>query len=302
MATILKQQRLLGFVLVITGAILWGVGGVMSQYLFQKAHISVNWLVAVRLLISGVLLIMISALTNGKRTFTLWCSKHSVFQVIVYGILGMIAVQYTFMASINYGNATVATLLQYLGPVVIILYLVLRKVIPLQFKEIMAVVLALVGSFLLLTNGSISELSVPLPAIFWGLGSAFALAFYTLYPAKLLAQWGSVNIVGWAMLIGGITLSIFYPPWDVDTAGWTLFIYVLLFCAIIFGTMFAFWFFIASLQYLYPQESSLLGTIEPLTALVVSVIWLGDSFGPWQLLGVGMIIFMVVFLSIFKSK
>ncbi|MEJ7170185.1 EamA family transporter, partial [Staphylococcus epidermidis] len=75
-----------------------------------------------------------------------------------------------------------------------------------------------------------------------------------------------------------------------------------LFCAIIFGTMFAFWFFIASLQYLYPQESSLLGTIEPLTALVVSVIWLGDSFGPWQLLGVGMIIFMVVFLSIFKSK
>lgn len=213
----MKQQRLLGFVLVITGAILWGVGGVMSQYLFQKAHISVNWLVAVRLLISGVLLIMISALTNGKRTFTLWCSKHSVFQVIVYGILGMIAVQYTFMASINYGNATVATLLQYLGPVVIILYLVLRKVIPLQFKEIMAVVLALVGSFLLLTNGSISELSVPLPAIFWGLGSAFALAFYTLYPAKLLAQWGSVNIVGWAMLIGGIALSIFYPPWDVDT-------------------------------------------------------------------------------------
>ena len=80
----------------------------------------------------------------------------------------MLGVQYCFMATIHYGNAAVATLLQYLGPVIIILYLVATKVINFKWKEGIAVTLALSGTFLLLTNGSLATLSVPMPAIVWG--------------------------------------------------------------------------------------------------------------------------------------
>ncbi|PTJ89205.1 EamA family transporter [Staphylococcus hyicus] len=295
------QKRWIGYLLVIIGASFWGVGGTVSQWLFQHAHLQVGWFVAVRLIISGVLLIAIAFITQGPKVFVICWDKRAAFQIVIYGVLGMLAVQFTFMSSISHGNAAVATLLQYLGPIFMIFYLVLTKVTTFGRKEAIAIILALVGSFLLLTNGHVSNLQVPKAAIIWGLLSAIALAFYTIYPVKLLARWGSLNVVGWAMLIGGIALSFIHPPWQVHLSSWTVETHILFWFAIIFGTMLAFWFYIDSLHYLYPHEAGLLGTIEPLMALLTSVVWLQIGFGYWQLAGVVCIIAMVVVLSIMKK-
>ena len=296
-----NQKRWPGFVLVIVGAIFWGVGGTVSQWLFENKHLPVTWFVGVRLLVSGLLLILTSFFLEGKKTITIWTDKKAVIKLIVYSLLGMLGVQYCFMATIHYGNAAVATLLQYLGPVIIILYLVATKVINFKWKEGIAVTLALGGTFLLLTNGSLATLSVPMPAIVWGLMSAFAMAFYTIYPVQLLAKWGTVNVVGWAMFIAGIFLNFLHPIWQVDTSNWDLNVLIYIFISVILGTMFAFWLFISSLNYLYPQEASVLGTIEPLTAILLSVVWLGVSFGIWQVAGVGCIVLMVIFLAVVKD-
>ena len=42
--------------------------------------------------------------------------KHSLFQLIIYALFGMLGVQYTFMATIDKGNVAIATLLQFLAP------------------------------------------------------------------------------------------------------------------------------------------------------------------------------------------
>lgn len=295
------QKRWIGYLLVIVGASFWGIGGTVSQWLFQHANIEVSWFVAVRLIISGLLLIMIAFMTQGVKVFVIWWDKRAAVQMIIYGIFGMLAVQYTFMSSISHGNAAVATLLQYLGPIFIIFYLVMTKVTKFGVKEALAILLALSGTYLLLTNGHLENLQVPKPAIIWGLLSALALAFYTVYPVRLLARWGSLNVVGWGMLIGGLALSFVHPPWHVILSDWTLQTHLLFWFAIIFGTMLAFWFYIDSLHYLFPHEAGLLGTIEPLTALLTSVIWLNVSFGVWQLLGIVFIILMVVVLSVVKK-
>ncbi len=139
--------------------------------------------------------------------------------------------------------------------------------------------LALVGCFFLLTNGSVSQLSVPMPAIVWDILSGVALAFYTLYAVSLLAQYDSLFVVGWAMVIGGLALSFIHPPWQMDYASLTADIYVYLFFVIMLGTMIAFWFYIESLQSLSPKETSLLGSLEPLSAVLTTVIWLNEPSG-----------------------
>ncbi|MDO5375463.1 MAG: DMT family transporter [Staphylococcus rostri] len=295
------QKRWIGYVLVIIGATFWGIGGTVSQWLFQHENLDVSWFVAVRLVISGLLLIVIAFMTQGVKVFVVWWDKRAATQMIIYGIFGMLAVQYTFMSAINYGNAAVATLLQYLGPIFIIFYLVLTKVTKFGVKEALAIVLALSGTYLLLTNGHFENLQVPKRAIIWGLLSAVALAFYTVYPVRLLARWGSLNVVGWGMFIGGIALSFVHPPWQVALSDWSMQTHLLFWFAIIFGTMLAFWFYIDSLHYLFPHEAGLLGTIEPLTALLTSVVWLNVSFGAWQLLGIVLIILMVIVLSVVKK-
>lgn len=296
------KNRKTGLILVVLGATFWGIGGTVAQKLFQDFSIDVNWLVTIRLLVAGILLLAIQYFTKDRRQiFDVWKDKRSAFQLIVFGIFGMLAVQYTYMASIDHGNAAVATLLQYQAPILIITYMVLRKQMRLRQKDFVTVILALGGCFFLLTNGSLSGLSVPAPAIVWGLLSAVALAFYTLYAASLLAYFDSLVIVGWAMVIGGGLFSIIHPPWQMDYTSLPSEGYLYLIFVIIFGTMIAFWFVIESLQSLSPKETSLIGSLEPLAAVLTTVFWLHEPFGFYQWLGTGSIIVMILLMALGKK-
>ncbi|AUS25234.1 EamA family transporter [Paenibacillus polymyxa] len=295
-----KSARKTGLFLVITGAIFWGISGTVAKKLFQQ--IDVNWLVTTRLLIAGVLLLALQFLIKDRtQIWGVWKNRRTAFQLVVYGLVGMLSVQYTYMASIQRGNAAVATLLQYLAPIMIIIYLILRKHTVFTRKDLSAILLALVGCFFLLTNGSISQLSVPTIAIVWGILSAIALAFYTLYAIPLLKQYDSLVIVGWAMVIGGFGLSLIHPPWQVDFKTLTLETYLYLAFVIIFGTMIAFWFYIESLQSLSPKETSFLSSLEPLAAVLTTVFWLKEPFGFFQWVGVICIIGLILLLAFNKK-
>jgi len=297
------MDRKKGIFLVITGAAFWGIGGTVAKKLFQQYAIDVDWLVATRLLIAGILLLTIQLFKKDRsQILVVWKTRRIAIQLTIFGLFGMLAVQYTYMASIKHGNAAVATLLQYLAPVMIIVFLILRKQTVFTRKDILTVSLALAGCFFLLTNGSISQLSVPALAIIWGVLSGAALAFYTLYAIPLLKQYDSLVIVGWAMIIGGFALSFIHPPWQIDFKSLPLQTYLYLLFVIIFGTMIAFWFYIESLQSLLPKESSLLGSIEPLAAVLTTVFWLQEPFGIFQWIGTACIIIMILFLALNKAS
>ena len=297
------MNRKKGIVLVLTGAVFWGIGGTVSKKLFDSYEIDVDWLVTTRLLLAGFLLLSIQFFTKDRsQVWRVWKTKRIAVQLLIFGILGMLAVQYTYMASIQHGNAAVATLLQYLAPVMIIIYSIFRKHMVLTRNDLLTVSLALVGCFFLLTNGSISQLSVPTPAIVWGVLSGVALAFYTLYAVPLLKQYDSLVIVGWAMIIGGLALSFIHPPWQIELKLLPVEAYLYLVFVILFGTMIAFWFYIESLQSLVPKESSLLGSIEPLAAVFTTVFWLKEPFGLFQWVGTVFILIMIVVLALNTSS
>lgn len=291
-----------GTFFIMTGAILWGIGGTVAKKLFQQYGIDMGWLVTIRLLIAGFLLLGVQFLKKGPASIVeIWRSKKFSFQLILFGLVGMLGVQYTYMASIEKGNAAVATLLQYLAPVIIMIYLFVSKQSAPTRKEMGAVTLALAGCFFLLTNGSLSQLSVPSLAVIWGLLSGVALAFYTLYAVRFLKRYDSLVIVGWAMIIGGVVLSSIHPPWDMKATSLSLEAYLYLSFVIIFGTMLPFWFYIESLNSLSPKESSLLGSLEPLAAVLTTVFWLKDSFGLFQWIGTSCLMVMILFLAFNKE-
>jgi len=297
----LSYSRSRGIFLVLTAAVLWGVSGTVAQYLFQRSGFSPEWLVVIRLLISGIILLMLARLKEKKNIVDIWKNKKDMFSLLLFSILGMLAVQYTYFAAINSSNAATATILQYLAPVMITCYIAIRfKKIP-TYKELLAVALALVGTFLLVTHGNINELSITGWALFWGLGSAFALAFYTLQPQNLLKKWGSTLVVGWGMLIGGISFSFINPPWAFQ-GHWSISSYFAVIFIVIFGTLIAFYCYLESLKYITASETSLLASVEPLSAAVLSVIWLKVEFGVVDWIGSLCIIFTIVILSIAKNK
>jgi drug/metabolite transporter (DMT)-like permease len=295
------SSRIKGLMMVITGATLWGLSGTAAQVLFQEKQISAEWLVVVRMMIAGSALLLFAACKR-MAIFSIWADVKNIVSLLLFGFVGMLGVQYTYFASIATGNAATATLLQYLAPVYIVLYVMaFQKHRPTK-EVVFAIVSALFGTFLLITNGSTGELKVPLISVFWGILSGVALAFYTLSSAQMLKKWHSIIVVGWGMVIGGGGMCFAFPPFPLPSVHWDVETWLLILFVVVFGTLFAFLLFVESIRYLSPTESSLLSSVEPLSAVVASIAFLHVPFGLFQAIGAVCIIMTVLLLSQKKER
>ena len=164
----------------------------------------------------------------------------------------------------------------------------------------MAIILAMSGTFLIITKGNVHSISISNLALFWGIASAFAAAFYTLQPRSLLIKWGSVLVVGWGMLIGGAAFSFIHQPWDCN-GEWSIASVLAIIFVVLFGTLIAFTCFLESLKYIKPTESSILSSAEPLSAALLSVVWLKEQLGIAEWLGTAFIIITIIILSWIKN-
>jgi drug/metabolite transporter (DMT)-like permease len=290
-----QTSRWKGIALALTGASLWGFSGNAAEWIFAHSAIEATWLVSVRMVMAGALLLLLLSLKTG--IMPVWRNKKDRIHLILFSVTGMLGAQLTFFLSIEAGNAPTATLLQFLGPVFITIYLALKFLKWPKKKEWIAVLMALGGTFLLLTNGKLDYITVTKEAIFWGVLSGVSVAVYTVYPVRLLKKYPSAAIVGWAMLVGGLAVSMWTHPWKVEGISWTPSLLGMLAFVVIFGTLLPFYLYLDSLTYITSTETSLLGSAEPLVATIVSVVWFGTSFGSLQSVGGMLIILTVFFLS-----
>ena len=285
-----------GILLALTGAVLWGGSGVAGQYVLQDCAFSTEWLVGVRLILSGALLLLIDFAAYRQDLLAVFRERRDCLETIAFAVFGMLGVQYTYFATIKFSNAATGTILQYLMPVVIVAWTALHTRRRPPAGELFCVALAVLGTFLLVTHGSLTQLAISPPALFWGLLSAFAAAFYTVQPKRLICKYRPTLIIGWGMLVGGLLFLPVSRPWDFtglfNATAALLFSYI-----IVFGTVIAFACYLGSLQYLQPAETSILGSAEPLAAILLSVTLLHIAFTPFDLLGALSILAAVILLT-----
>ncbi|MED1596977.1 MULTISPECIES: DMT family transporter [Bacillus] len=293
----MNNNRRLGLIMIITGATLWGVSGPMIQWLFQHTKVSSIDFLVIRLLLAGVF-ILCFLLTKKQNIFRIWQHPRHLLQLIIFSILGMLGAQYAFIETVHISNAVTATLFQFLGPVLITIYVAVQhKKLP-SIMQVLAIVSALTGTYFIITNGSAQNIVLSKEAILFGVLTAIGFAFYTLHPASLIKQWGTTLIIGWGMLIGGLALFICNRSfeWKQLSQTFTLQTFSMLILIIVSGTL-SFLLYIGSLKYLSATETSILSSIEPLVAAIVSITWLKESFGAYQLLGGVCIVIAVIFLT-----
>lgn len=163
----------------------------------------------------------------------------------------MMLCQYSYFTTIQYSNAGIATVIQYLHLVIILLLVCMqRRTLPRPI-EMLSLVLALGGTFLLATHGRLNTLVLSGTALIWGLISAGACVFYTLYPANLMKQFDTTLIVGWGMFLGGLVLTLLMRPWtqNVILDGQTFLAFAVI---VFFGTILAFSFYLLGVKLIGP--------------------------------------------------
>lgn len=292
------MNRIKGIAMILSGAALWGATGPLMEWLFETYGLSVSFLLTLRLIIAGVLLLVFLKLKKVK-ILSVFHGGIWVRQLLIFSVLGMLGVQFSFVSSIETSNAVVATLFQFLAPVYLILFISLRhKKFPPKY-QLIGMIGTMAGLFLLLTNGRLDELAISGIALFWGVMVGLAFAFYTLYPGRLMEEWGVLLIVGWSMLFGGIFLGAVNPV--IKSNDWPLLakpgVSLGILAVIIIGTL-AFVLFLSSMRFILPVEASILSAFEPLTAMIISALWFGQFLEPIQLGGAAIMLVFVTWLSL----
>ena len=295
----MQQYQVSGILLTMLGAILWGISGTSVQFLSNLRDMNLEWLVTVRLILAGLFTVIYAWFKFGNSIFNVFRNVKDTLGLIVFGVFGMALCQYTYFKSIAIAGAGIATVLQYLAPSMIIIYLLARYGKRPSKGEIISVILALVGTICLMGNDGLSFESFPLMVLVWGLLSAVGVAVYSISPVDLLYKYGTLPIVGFGMLISGIVAAILfhqpnsYAVWDV----WTV---VGCLNVIFLGTIVSFNAYLEGVKRIGAVPGSILSSIEPISAAFFSWAFLGNEFSLLGLIGMAMIISTVVIIALEK--
>ena len=296
----MKNGKVRGIVLTLVGGIFWGVGGSCGQFLFENKEVNSGLLVPIRLFAAG-LLILVLQLIRKEKIFDIWKEKRDAAETLLFALFGMMLCQYSYFTTIQYSNAGTATVLQYTGPAMILVYLCVKAKRWPKAYEIAALIFSCGGVFVLATHGDLSSLALPPEALFWGIVAAVTLVVYNLQPIRIIAKFSTLTVMGWGMTIGGIVLTAIMRPWKVS-AVWDGETAAALSFIILFGTIAAFYCYLTGVRLVGAANASLLACIEPIAATIVAAAWLKVRFTPIDLVGFALTITAVMIISVYQIK
>ena len=295
----MKRYEIIGIILTLLGATLWGVSGTSVQFVGNFRNMNLEWLLTMRLITAGLLTVLYGWIRQGNTIFNVFRNWRDTLGLVIFGVFGMALCQYTYFRSIVIAGAGIATVLQYLAPSMIIIYLLMRYGKRPSTGEIISVILALVGTICLMGNNGFSFESFRSDVLFWGLLSAVGVAVYSVSPVRLVATYGTIPIVGFGMLLSGLVAAVLFQQ-PHSCATWDVWTVVGCFNVVFLGTIVSFNAYLEGVKRIGAVSGSILSSIEPISAAFFGWALLGNQFNWVGILGMAMIIATVIIIALEK--
>lgn len=291
-----------GILLALLASIMWGISGTVLQYISQNQHIPAAWFLSARTLGAGVLLMLIGTFTSRGHVFEVFKSWRLAGSLFAYAVLGLSANLLTFYMSVQKGNAASATILQYLSPLFIVVGgLAFKHQIPYR-SDLIAFAVSMLGVFLAITKGNVSQLAIPADALIWGIGSGITAALYVTLPRPIVKAGGSpILILGWGTLIAGLLFNLHQPVW-VNTPPMTTPLILSMLTVIVFGTILPFGLLLISSHYAPSDVISIVDAAQPVMTFILSVVFLGLQISWVEVLGSILVIVAIFLLQRGRAK
>ncbi|CJE43823.1 membrane protein [Streptococcus pneumoniae] len=290
------SNSLKGTLLTVVAGIAWGLSGTSGQYLMARG-ISALVLTNLRLLIAGGILMILAYATAKDKILVFLKDRKSLLSLLIFALIGLFLNQFAYLSAIQETNAGTATVLQYVCPVGILIYSCIKDRVAPTLGEIVSIIFAIGGTFLIATHGQLDQLSMTPAGLFWGLFSALTYALYIILPIALIKKWGSSLVIGVGMVIAGLVALPFTGVLQANIP--TSLDFLLAFAGIILiGTVFAYTAFLKGASLIGPVKSSLLASIEPISAVFFAFLIMNEQFYPIDFLGMAMILFAVTLISL----
>jgi len=268
----------------ILALLLFGSNGIVASYIDLNSY----EIVLLRTLIGSLLLIAIFFLSRGKLTF--WKHKKDFAFLAVSGIAMGTSWMFLYEAYTQIG-VSIASLCYYCGPVIVMI------LSPLLFNEkltppkIIGFFAVLVGIFLVNGYGAVSANRF---GLLCGLASAVMYAFMVIFNKKAASIAGLENST-LQLFIAFATVAVFVGFKQGFKIGIPTESVLPIFVLGLLNTGIGCYLYFSSIGRIPVQTVAICGYLEPLSAVLFSVIFLREKLLPMQIIGAVLIISGTIF-------
>lgn len=286
------SERNRGAIFVIIAGIIFGLMPLMARQIYELGSNPVT-LTLHRFLFSIPFLFVLAKSTRADFALT----KPYIRWVFLLA-LGFAPTSFLLYASYNYISSGVATTIHFIYPVLVLLGCVVVYRERLDRTQMIGAILSLLGvlSFLELKDG------LALKGLFLAFLSGVTLTFYVIYLAKGKVK--AVNQYELACLLSVASVIILFIPAlftnnltnNLTFFGWG---YTLFFAIATSGV--AIVLFQIGVEKIGPQRASLLSTMEPVTGVVVGILFLGELLTLRTFMGILLILAATTLIALKKS-
>jgi len=287
-----------GYLYVMAAAVLWASSGTMGKALFQEG-ITPSDLVQVRVTFGALILAGWLALT---RPALLKIRARDLGLFVLIGGVIMAMVQLTYFYTISQIQVMAAILLQYLAPILVAAFSMIFWGEPCTRGKILALVLALLGCYLVVGGYNMELLAMNRKGLLAGVVAAVFFAIYALVGEWAMRRYEPWTVVFYAFLMAAVTWHIIHPPFKYlyahyGVAQWTKMLYI-----VVFGTIAPFGLYFLGINYIRSTRAMITATLEPISAGIIAFLFLGEILEPLQLSGAVCVIAAIILLQLGREE
>jgi len=287
-----------GYLYVILAALMWGLSGSSAKFLF-KSGITPYQLVQLRLTISTMILFIWLLIRN---PILLKIARKDILYFMLFGTVGMAGVQFTYLFTISKIKVAAAILLQYLAPSFIAIHSVVFMREKLAPATITALLGATFGCYLVVGAYNLDILTMNIVGIISGILSAITFAWYSIHGEYGMRRYNPWTVLFFALFFGALVWNVLHPPLEAFMNAyspiqwfWILYIGVL-------GTLVPFGLYLEGINLIRSTRASITATLEPITAGIISYLFLNEVMETAQIVGGIIIIASIILLQLHQEQ
>jgi drug/metabolite transporter (DMT)-like permease len=224
-------------------------------------------------------------------------TKHELKRILIQGIIGSSGTTIFFYLALEHVNAGIASMLLFTHPVLISVYFLISKTKKINMINNSALVLAILGSIMVINIFAFDMASTPIIGILFGLLASAAYAFFNIY-AELEFKEAKPMVTTFyssgVILLTALLINPRFFTFDFSLSLDTMFYIVRL--AIISGIL-PVVFLYKGIGIVGADKASIIATAElPITVLLAFFI-LGEKMSLIQVIGIFLIIASIMLLQ-----
>ncbi len=294
-----------GFLYIALATLQWGIGASMGRAVFTgrlrlggEVVGSMDPMVLAQGRGTFAFLVLLVFLVTRRGWKALTLPKADIGRMLLIGTAGMAASNYLYYLAIQRTNVATAIIVQYTAPVWVLLYMVGRGLQKASLKRVGAVGIALTGIALVINlfgGGGFHADGIGVGA---ALLASFSFSFYNIAVHDVLKRYDRWKVLFWVVMTVTIFWAVLNPPWRWLAAGYTRG-QILFLCAFSLISMVGpFSCYFAGLQHLEPTQAVVASCLEPVFAILVAAIALGEHVSLVQGIGVALVLLAIIFIQV----